>query len=237
MDASPTVFILDDDKSFLSAVGRLLQAEGFTTRSWSSASKFLADHDPEEPGCLLTDLLMPEMSGLELQSALLASGCVRPIVFVTARGDMPTTVAGMRAGAISFLPKPVRRSELTAALREAIMKDAAIRAERAERLRIQDLRSTLTPRERQVLELVAQGLRNKQIAGTLGAAVKTIKIHRGRVMRKMRVNSVAEVVQLLTHDRESAVEAATHPALVSSEVRVWPPTYQVSNTGSDSSRH
>ena len=124
MESVPTVFVLDDDESFVRALDRLLRAEGFGTRTWTSVNAFLADHDPSLPGCLVTDLIMPEMSGLELQRKLISQGCVRPIVFITGRGDMTTAVEGMRLGAVSFLPKPVSRSALVVALREALSKDA-----------------------------------------------------------------------------------------------------------------
>jgi FixJ family two-component response regulator len=198
MELTPTVFVLDDDESFVRALDRLLRAEGFATRTWTSANAFLGDHDPSLPGCLVTDLIMPEMSGLELQRKLLAQGCVRPIVFITGRGDMSTAVEGMRLGAVSFLPKPVSRAALVAALREALSKDADTRVHHAERDRVRNLLSSLTPRESQVLELVARGLLNKQIAGALGTAEKTVKVHRGRLMHKMQVKSAAALVQLLS---------------------------------------
>lgn len=193
-----TVFVLDDDESFVRALERLLRIEGFVTQSWTSAKRFLAEHDPSLPGCLVTDLIMPEMNGLELQRQLRARGCVRPIVFITGRGDMDTAVEGMRAGAVSFLPKPVLRGPLVAALNEALTKDAATRVAQQERQRVDHLLHSLTPRERQVLELVARGMLNKQIAGELGTAEKTVKVHRGRLMHKMQVKSAAALVQLLS---------------------------------------
>lgn len=192
-----TVFILDDDESFLKAISRLLRIDGFTVRCWTSASEFLSEHDPRVPGCLLTDLLMPEMSGLELQRRLLAQGSQRPVVFITGRGDMTVAVEGMRAGAVSFLPKPVNRSTLLAVVQEALARDADMRRALGEQQRIRELVASLTPREHQVLELVAQGYRNKQIAAELGTAEKTIKVHRGRLMHKLQVRSVASLVQLL----------------------------------------
>ena len=199
MESVPTVFILDDDESFVRALDRLLRADGFATRTWTSVTKFLAEHDPSLPGCLVTDLVMPDMSGIELQRRLLGQGCLRPIVFITGAGDMSTAVEGMRMGAVSFLPKPVSRPSLVAALREALQKDATTRAAYDERLRVRDLLASLTARERQVLELVARGLLNKQIAAALGTAEKTIKVHRGRLMYKMQVKSAAALVQLLNH--------------------------------------
>src|ERR1700752_1129049 len=135
MDAGTTVYLLDDDEAVVRALPRVLEAEGYRTSSDTSASDFLANHDPEVPGCLITDLVMPNMSGLELQRALSDRGFTRPIVFVTARGDMPTTVEGMRAGAVSFLAKPVRRSELLPTVREALAKDAATRSQQSEQHR------------------------------------------------------------------------------------------------------
>ena len=199
MESVPTVFILDDDESFVRALERLLRAEGFVTRSWTSVTTFLTEHDPNLPGCLLTDLIMPEMSGIELQRRLLGQGCLRPIVFITGAGDMGAAVEGMRMGAVSFLPKPVSRPPLVEALREALAKDATTRVAYNERQRVRELLDSLTGRERQVLDLVARGLLNKQIAAALGTAEKTIKVHRGRLMHKMQVKSAAALVQLLNH--------------------------------------
>jgi len=209
MEDVPTVFVLDDDESFVRALDRLLRAEGFSTRTWTSANTFLAEHDPSLPGCLVTDLVMPEMSGLELQRQLLAQGCIRPILFITGRGDMSSAVEGMRLGAVSFLPKPVSRGALVAALREALAKDAESRILYAERQRVRELLNSLTPRESQVLELVARGLLNKQIAGALGTAEKTVKVHRGRLMHKMQVKSAAALVQLLSHGKPANNSLAT----------------------------
>jgi FixJ family two-component response regulator len=196
MHDGPAVFILDDDESFVAALGRLLSGEGFRTRGWTSAKTFLAEHDPDAPGCLLTDLIMPEMSGLELQRALTAAGCGRPIVFITGEGNMITAVEGMRAGAVTFLPKPIRGVELVAAVREALAEDAAMRASQATRRRRLTLLNSLTARERQVLDLIVQGLLNKQIAAQLGIAEKTVKVHRDRLMHKMQVRSAAALINL-----------------------------------------
>jgi FixJ family two-component response regulator len=201
MDTQPTVFVVDDDEFVARALARVLQADGFFTKVWTSARAFLADHDPDAPGCLITDLIMPEMGGLELQRLLLERRCLRSTIFVTARGDVPSTVAGMRAGAISFLTKPVRSVDLLAAVREAIAHDVADRSLQAERRCVRDRLLSLTPRERQVLELVTKGLLNKQIAAALGAAEKTIKVHRGRLMHKMRARSAAALVMMLADSR------------------------------------
>jgi FixJ family two-component response regulator len=193
----PVVFLLDDDESIVVALGRMLQAEGFAIRAWTSAREFLQTHDPESAGCLVSDVCMPGMSGLELQRALIERNSERPIVFVTGHGDIPTTVQAMRAGAVSFLSKPIRRAELVAAVCEAISKDAEARARRHERQDIARRLASLTPREHQVLDLIATGMLNKQIAAELGAAEKTIKVHRGRIMEKMQVRTAAALVGLL----------------------------------------
>jgi len=219
MDARPIVFLIDDDESFVTSLSRLLQAEGFDPRIWLSPSAFLAQHDPDLPGCLITDLIMPEMDGLEIQQELLSRGCPTPIIFVTAQGDVTTTVTGMRAGAISFLTKPVHRVDLLTSVNEAIDHDTAARAATAERRRVLNGLQSLTPRELQVLPLVAKGLLNKQIAAELGAAEKTIKIHRGRLMKKMRVRSAAALVSLMTpfHSHSST---RTHIAMSAVELRI-----------------
>jgi len=195
-EAKPVVFLVDDDASLRRALRRGLCAEGFVVRDWESADGFLAEHDPDEPGCLVADVALPGMSGLELQSVLAARGCGRPIVFVTARGSIPMSVQAMRAGAVTFLSKPVRIAELVAAIREAFERDLRDREERALVSDVESRITALTSREREVLALLVVGKLNKQIAAELGAAEKTIKVHRGRVMAKLHVRSVAELVTL-----------------------------------------
>jgi RNA polymerase sigma factor (sigma-70 family) len=212
MEIAPVVFIVDDDKSVAESMARLLRIEGFNVRTFSSASEFLVHHEPGIPGCLITDLIMPEMSGLDLQRALLTQGCTRPVVFVTGRGDVNTAVMGMRAGAVTFLAKPARRVELVATVREAIDRDFHSRQANHERERVSQLLDTLTPRELQVLRLVVTGMLNKQIAAELGAAEKTIKVHRGRLMDKMQVRSAAALAQLLSAHRLDSYTAS--PAVV-----------------------
>jgi FixJ family two-component response regulator len=201
MDTQPVVFLVDDEIAILEALSRLLRMEGFTVRAWNSGLQFLKDHQPEIPGCLVADVRMPDLDGLELQLALQESGSERPIVFVTGQGDISMTVQAMKAGAVSFLSKPVKRAELVAAVREAIAKDEKSRAARLERRDVEMRVEKLTPRELQVLKLVTRGLLNKQIAAELGAAEKTIKVHRARVMQKMQVRSAAALVGLLGADR------------------------------------
>jgi len=196
LNQQPVVFLVDDDASIRTAMRRGLVAAGFAVRTFESADTFLAAHDPDMPGCLVTDVAMPGMSGLELQSLLSARGCARPIIFVTARGSIPMSVQAMRAGAITFLSKPVRLGELLAAVLEAFDRDRQCRKADAQRNDVEARLMALTTREREVLELIVIGRLNKQIAAELGAAEKTIKVHRGRVMAKLQVRSVAELVTL-----------------------------------------
>ena len=191
-----TVFLVDDDATVRSALRRGLVAEGFNVRLFESADAFLAEYDPGLPGCLIADVAMPGMSGLELQSLMAARGYARPIIFITGKGSIPMSVQAMRAGAVTFLSKPVRLGELAAAVREAFERDRRWREEFAERTEVESRLSALTSREREVLELIVVGKLNKQIAAELGAAEKTIKVHRGRVMAKLNVRSVAELVNL-----------------------------------------
>jgi FixJ family two-component response regulator len=190
----------------------MLQSSGFTVSPHTSAVEFLEAHDAATPGCLVADVCMPGMSGLELQRTLRARGIDRAIVFVTGQGDIPTTVQAMKAGAVTFLSKPIRRAELVAAVREALLRDAAGRAQHREREDLVRRLASLTPRERQVLELVATGMLNKQIAAELGAAEKTIKVHRGRIMEKMQVRTATALVGLLSRTQMRAQLARGSPA-------------------------
>jgi FixJ family two-component response regulator len=194
----PVVFVLDDDESVATVIGRMLQASGFVVRTWTCPAKFLAAHEGDTPGCLVTEIRMPGMSGLEVQRALATRGIERPVVYVTGLGDIRYAVQAMRAGAVSCLAKPVQRTELVAAVGEAIAKDAARRARRCQQQELSGRLARLTPRERQVLGLLADGMLNKQIAAELGASEKTIKVHRGRVMEKMEVRTATALVRLLS---------------------------------------
>jgi FixJ family two-component response regulator len=211
-EPNPVVFLLDDEHAVVVALARMLQSSGFTVRPYTSAGEFLAAHDPQTPGCLVADVRMPGMSGLELQRTLRARGIDRAIVFVTGQGDIPTTVQAMKAGAVTFLSKPVQRAELVAAVREALLRDAVGRAQHREREDFVRRLASLTPRERQVLELVATGMLNKQIAAELGAAEKTIKVHRGRIMEKMQVRTATALVGLLSRAETRADLARRSPA-------------------------
>ena len=206
-EPNPIVFLLDDEEAVLVALARMLQSSGFTVSPYTSADDFLAAHDAQTPGCLVADVRMPGMNGLELQRTLLARGVDRAIIFVTGQGDIPTTVQAMKAGAVTFLSKPVRRAELVAAVREALLRDASGRAQHREREDFARRLASLTPRERQVLDLVATGMLNKQIAAELGAAEKTIKVHRGRIMEKLQVRTATALVGLLSRAETRADSA------------------------------
>ena len=194
--SSPTVFVVDDYAPGRRSISRLLQAAGFVVATFASADDFLAQYDPGVWGCLVLDLAMPAVSGLELQRILAEKGSFLPIIFLTAYGDIPKSVQAMKRGASDFLTKPVNDEDLLAAVRVAIEKGRALRQEQAELSEIRARLATLTPREREVLEYVVAGKLNKEIAGDLGTVEQTVKIHRAHLMQKMRVRSVAELVRL-----------------------------------------
>jgi FixJ family two-component response regulator len=191
-----TVFVVDDDAAVRKSLSRLLKSAGYRIESFASADEFLDcwGSDPL-PGCVLLDLSLPGLNGLQLQQKLQASANAIPIIFITGHGDIPSTVTAMKAGAVDFFSKPFNDEDLLLAVREAIRRDALQRAEREERAAVERRFEALTPREREVMELVVKGLANKQIASVLGASEKTVKIHRGRVMDKMDVHSVADLVR------------------------------------------
>jgi FixJ family two-component response regulator len=191
------LYIVDDEPEVRRALARLLRAAGYTTRSFGSASEFLVSGEARlSAGCIILDLAMPGLNGLELQECLAAYGCHRPIIFLTGNGDISKTVRAMKAGAVNFLTKPVDDRELLAAVEEALRVDAAERAAWSTRHSVSERLSTLTRRERQVFEQVVAGRLNKQIAAELGIVEKTIKVHRARVMRKMHAGSIVELVHL-----------------------------------------
>jgi FixJ family two-component response regulator len=191
-----TVFIVDDSREVRTSLSRLLAAAGFDVSAFDSAESFLRDHDAETAGCLLLDVCMPGLSGPELQELLVSSQLARPIVFLTGMGDVQTSVYAMKHGAIDFLTKPVDDARLFEAVELALRRDIVLRQERSIRNTIQHRLEVLTPRERQVMAQVIRGRLNKQIAADLGTGEKTVKVHRARVMSKMMVRSVAELVQL-----------------------------------------
>jgi FixJ family two-component response regulator len=191
-----TVFLIDDDDSVLRALARLVRAADYAVETFESARVFLAKHDIEIPGCIVSDIAMPELDGLELQAALTADGPSRPIIFLTGRGSIPMSVHAMQAGAVDFLTKPVNDSDLLSAIARARTHDTLTRAERAQTVSVQARLARLTPRERQVLSHVVAGRLNKQIAADLGTVEKTVKVHRGRMMEKMGVRNVADLVRI-----------------------------------------
>jgi FixJ family two-component response regulator len=195
--ASGTVFIVDDNVQVRTSLARVLSAAGYRTRAFESAECFLKEQDGAEPGCLLLDIYLPGLSGFDLQRTLDGSACARPIVFLTGMADIQTSVAAMKAGAIDFLTKPIDNEKLFIAVNEALRRDAEQRAARAIRSAIEARLSTLTPREREVLKFVVAGRLTKPISALLGTGEKTVKVHRSRVMAKMRVRSVAELVHLV----------------------------------------
>ena len=195
--SEPTVFIIDDDPSARRGLTRLVRAAGLNAESFASAgTEFLASEHHTGPGCIVLDVQMPEMTGPELQEELAKADYSMPIVFLSAHADVPITAGAMKKGAVDFLTKPVDGKDLLAAIEESLARDAENREQRAETLSIQKLIETLTPREHEVMTYVITGMLNKQIAGHLEISEETVKIHRARVMQKLGVVSVAELVRL-----------------------------------------
>jgi FixJ family two-component response regulator len=193
-----SVTIVDDDPMVLRSLDRLLQSAGFDVQVFSSPQDFLDTRAAGASGCIVMDLSMPGLSGLELQQTLYGTRDTRPVVFISGHGNVPQSVQAMKAGAIDFLTKPIDAAKLLGAVRIALDKDSAARDQRSEQAAITARLVTLTPREREVLAGVVAGKLNKQIAAELGTAEKTIKVHRARMMRKMLVDSVAQLVRIWT---------------------------------------
>jgi FixJ family two-component response regulator len=197
MDATcNTIFVVDDSRAIRAGLSRLLEAAGYLVRSFACAEEYLADSSDAAPGCLLLDVFMPGLTGPELQQALAARGCERPIIFLTGKGTIQSTVEAMRSGAVDFLSKPIDQSLLFAALDRALLRDAENRSRRAIQQTIQRRLDSLTPREREVMTQVVCGRLNKLIAVEIGTGEKTVKVHRARMMSKMAATSVAELVRL-----------------------------------------
>jgi FixJ family two-component response regulator len=192
----PIIHVVDDDSSFRTAVMRLLRAAKYEVRGYASASEFLNSDPYANPGCILLDLRMPGASGLDLQQSLAQMEERLPVIFLTGHGDIPASVRAMKAGAVDFLTKPIRREALLHAVENALGVDAKGRAARAVLRELRDRYENLTPREREVLAHVVSGKLNKQIAFDLGAAERTIKAHRASIMEKLRMQSVAELARL-----------------------------------------
>ncbi|HLN00358.1 MAG TPA: response regulator [Bryobacteraceae bacterium] len=192
---SPIVFVVDDDYRVREALCRLISSIGLRAAAFGSAAEFLESEKPDAPACLILDLQLPRVSGLELQQEL-AAGDAPPIVFITGHADVPSSVRAMKAGAIEFLSKPFNEQELLQAIDAAITLDREARRKRSELAELQKHYSLLTPREREVLSFVVAGFANKQTAGDLGIAENTIGVHRGQIMRKMGARSLAELVRM-----------------------------------------
>jgi len=192
-----TIYLVDDDPGVLKGLSRLLRTRGYEVKVYSSPRLFLDEHDMTVPGCAVLDVSMPGLDGLEIQRVLSAAGGYhRPVVFVTGKGDIPTSVRAMKAGAIDFLTKPVNDKDLFEAVSRAEARDAESRRLHSEMELIEAKVSTLTPREREVLRHVVAGQLNKQIAGDLGTVEKTIKVHRSRMMEKLGIRTVADLVRM-----------------------------------------
>lgn len=192
-----TVFIVDDDEAVRDSLGLLLRSVGYRARCYAGARDFLKAFDPKDYGCLVLDIRMPGMTGLELQKHLADIGCNIPIVFITGHGDIPMAVEAVRQGAVDFLQKPFEDQELVDRINDALKQAAEQREGELERLQILDRIESLTAREKQVMGQVVLGKANKVIAGDLGVSQRTVEIHRARVMEKMQANSLAHLVRMV----------------------------------------
>ena len=201
-EAKPKVFIVDDDQGFRESVRILMRSIGVASETFPSADDFLEGHDPEQPGCLVLDVRMPGMSGLELQERLASLGSTLPIIFMTAHGDVPMAVEAVKAGALDFVQKPFRDQELIDKIQEAFAANAQVREKLRDRNLISKRIDSLTPREHEVMEMVVEGKANKVIAIDLGLSQRTVEIHRARVMSKMEADSVSQLVQMVMRARE-----------------------------------
>jgi len=200
---APTVFIVDDDEAVRNSLRLLVKSIGLNAVILGSAQEFLASYDPMQPGCLVLDVRMPGMSGLELQQQLNLRGAVIPVIFITGHGDIPMAVEAMQQGAFDFLQKPFRDQDLIDRVQKALERDSKNRADLGERRRIRERCDSLTPREREVLALVTSGKANKVMAADLGLSQRTVEIHRARVMVKMGASSLAQLVRMVMDLEES----------------------------------
>jgi len=196
-ELSQTVFVVDDDDAVRNSLRLLLKSAGLSTEIAASAQEFLSNYDTAHPGCLVLDVRMPGMSGLEMQHELNVRGATIPVIFITGHGDIPMAVEAMQHGAFDFLQKPFRDQELLDRVQRALTRDTEYRARLRQTDRIRERLASLSPREREVLDLVTQGKANKIVAGDLGVSQRTVEIHRAHVMQKMEAGSLAELVRMM----------------------------------------
>jgi len=208
-DLAPTVYIVDDDTGVRTSIRVLMKSVGLPAVTFASAQEFLASYNPMMAGCVVLDIRMPGMSGLELQEALNERGAVIPVIFVTGHGDVPMAVEAMRHGAFDFLQKPFRDQDLIDRVQQGLARDRETREELKEHSRIRARIATLTPREKEVLDLLTLGKANKMMAQDLGLSQRTVEIHRAHVMEKMGAKSVAQLVRMVMELEEQETPART----------------------------
>jgi FixJ family two-component response regulator len=194
--AVPTVFIVDDDAGMRQAIQDLVESVGLRAESFTTGEEFLGKQRASDPSCLVLDVRLPQMSGLDFQRKLAEVGMQIPIIFITAHGDIPMSVRALKSGAVEFLTKPFRDQDLLDAIQQALQRDRTAREQQAEINNLHERYQALTAREREVMTLVVSGMLNKHIAATIGASEATIKIHRGHVMEKMQAGSLIELVRM-----------------------------------------
>jgi len=200
-EAAAKVYLVDDDRSVRTAIGRLIASAGYDYECYASAEEFLRHFDPAVPGCLVLDLALPGMDGFAIQDRISSIAGDRPIIFLTGRGDIPASVKAMKAGAVDFLTKPVDADIFLTAIESAVARDSNLRSASSVRISVERSIASLTPRERQILDQIVDGRLNKQIAHDLGIAEKTVKVHRSRVMKKVGVRTVADLVRRIVETR------------------------------------
>ena len=201
---APTVFIVDDDEAVRASLRLLLKSVGIAAQAFGSAQEFLASYDPARPGCLVLDIRMPGMSGMELQQHLNMRGAIIPVLFISGHGDVPMAVEAMKNGAFDFLQKPFRDQELIDRVQRALARDGESRVSLSQHSKLRNRLDSLTSREREVFDLMVQGKPNKIMAADLGISQRTVEIHRARVMEKLGVSSLAQAVRMMMELRSAA---------------------------------